>query len=139
MNQGGFNKLIYDQCAYEQQTHVSTEPFAYQVNMDKYENKKKCVHDKFWYKYDLVDIESELRNQTRQISKCSNMKYNTTCKINAPCLSTYSSSVPVVLPADCCPIVQNNIKKTTDTGIKLPTENLGETNTWLSWITSKII
>lgn len=124
MMQGGSNKLIYDNCAYAQWEYSSTIPIQYQLYMGKNENCNKCVYDKFWHPYDLVDIESELRNQTRPGSRCGMYKYNPNCKTSKSCISTYNSDVPVVLAPECCPIVFNNIPKRTHPGYTLPNPNI---------------
>lgn len=120
MNQGGSNKLIYDNCAYEQRLYTSTEPLMYALYEGKFENCGKCRYDKFWRPFDLVDVESELRNQTRPASKCGQFKYNPTCRLSPACISTYDPSVPVVYAPEVCPIVINNIPKMTTVGYSLP-------------------
>lgn len=123
MNQGSSNKLIYDNCAYAQWVYSSTQPLNYQLYMGKNENCGKCVYDKqFWYKgqKELVDIESELRNQTRPASRCGIFKYNPKCPKSDMCTSTYNKKTPVVIPGECCPIVYNNIRKVKDIGYVVP-------------------
>lgn len=76
-NSNGSNNLIYDDCYYTQWLHDSTSPFKYQMYEGKFENNKKCrSKDGFFHPYDLVDIESELKNQTRPASGCGAWKYN---------------------------------------------------------------
>ena len=36
------NKLIYDECEYNKRLQESTGPLAYQLDIEKYENKQKC-------------------------------------------------------------------------------------------------
>jgi hypothetical protein len=124
MNQGSSNRQIYDNCAYAQWVYASTEPITYQLYMGKNENCNKCRYDKFWHPYDLVDVESELRNQTRPASKCGCYKYNKNCKMSPSCISTFDKSVPVVFPPDVCPIVYNNIKMPKDVGYRVPNPNI---------------
>lgn len=124
MNQGGSNRLIYDNCSYAQWVYSSTQPLQYQLYMGKNENCGKCRHDKFWHPYDLVDVESELRNQTRPASKCGMYKYNPTCPMSSTCMSTMEPKAPVVLAPECCPIVFNNIPKRKDVGYVLPSTKI---------------
>lgn len=111
MNIGSSNRQIYDNCAYQQKLYTSTTPLIYDLYEGKFENCKKCKYDKFWRPFDLVDVESELRNQTRPQSKCGQFKYNPNCGATSSCLSTYDRSVPVVYAPEVCPIVFNNIPK----------------------------
>lgn len=119
MNIGSSNRLIYDNCSYQKQLYESTSPLSYALYQGKYENCDKCVHDKFWTPYKLVDIESELRNQTRPLSNCDQFKYSPNCKRSKSCISTFDRKIPVVLPPEVCPIVYNNIRKPTHKGYTL--------------------
>lgn len=74
--QGGSNRTIYDECKYKQWEHDTTDPFRYRMYEGNFENCGKCKFDNFYHPYDLVDIESELRNQTRPLSNCGSWKYN---------------------------------------------------------------
>ena len=120
MNTGSSNRTMYDKCAYQKRLHESTSPLAYQLYHGKFENCNKCVHDKFWTPYALVDVETELRNMTRPMSKCDQMKYNPACGKTDMCWSTFDESVPVVYAPEVCPIVHNNIEKVTDKGYTMP-------------------
>lgn len=120
MNQGGSNLQIYDECAYAQYLNVSTSPLQFSLDMTKYENCNKCRYDKFWHPYDLVDIESELRNQTRPVSRCGAMKYNPNCQQSNRCIATKDPSVPVVYPPEVCSILYNNIPRRSDPGFRIP-------------------
>lgn len=124
MNIGSSNKKIYDSCEYNKKLRDSTSPLEYQMYFGKYENCKKCKNDKFYVKYDLVDIESELRNQTRPLSNCDHLKYNPNCIKSKMCISTFDRSVPKILAPDVCPIIHNNIPKTTNNGINIVQENV---------------
>lgn len=123
MNIGSSNRLIYDTCAYQKQLYESTSPLAYNLYQGKFENCNKCLHDKFWTPYQLVDIESELRNQTRPVSSCDQFKYTPGCKRSGLCLSTFDRTVPIVLAPEVCPIIYNNIPKQTHPGFHLPNPN----------------
>lgn len=123
MNIGSSNRPIYDNCAYQQRLYESTSPLEYQLYQGKYENCNKCVHDRFWTPYELVDISTELRGQTRPLSHCNRFKYNPACKKSDMCLSTFDKTVPVVLAPEVCPIVQNNIRKATTPGYEMPSKD----------------
>lgn len=120
MNIGSFNRQKYDTCTYQKDLYESTSPLAYRLNMNANENCNKCRYDKFWMKYELVDVESELLNLTRPASKCDNFKYSPFCHKSGLCLSTFDRSVPVVPAPEVCPIVYNNIPKMTHPGYTLP-------------------
>lgn len=121
--QGSSNRLKYDNCSYEKELYESTSPLAYQLYGGKFENCNKCLYDKFYMRYDLVDIETELRNQTRPLSKCDQFKYSPKCRKSGLCLSTFDKTVPVVLAPEICPIVYNNIPKMTTPGYRVPDPN----------------
>lgn len=125
MNQGSSNRLIYDNCAYAQWVYSSTEPLNYALYMGRNENCKKCKYEnQFWHPYDLVDVESELRNQTRPASSCGVYKYNPQCKTSKTCMSTFDKKAPVVLAPECCPILEQNIPRRTDPGFRVPDTNI---------------
>ncbi len=123
MNIGSSNRLIYDNCSYQKQLYESTSPLAYQLYQGKHESCQKCLYDKFWTPYQLVDIETELRNQTRPLSHCDQFKYSPNCKRSGLCLSTFDKTVPVVFAPEVCPIIYNNIPKQTHPGFNLPDDN----------------
>lgn len=123
MNLGSSNRPIYDNCAYAKNLYESTSPLAYNLYFGKFENCNKCLYDKFWTRYQLVDIETELRNQTRPLSQCDQFKYSPNCQRSGLCLSTFDPSVPVVYAPEVCPIVYNNIPKVTHPGYIMPDPN----------------
>lgn len=88
-NSNGSNRSIYDDCYYAHQVHDETSPFIYQMYEGKYENCGKCRKDNFYHPYDLVDVESELRNETRPMSRCGGWKYNP--NYNIPACRTFKS------------------------------------------------
>jgi len=122
-NFGSSNRPIYDNCAYAKSLYESTSPLAYNLYQGKFENCNKCLYDKFWTPYQLVDIETELRNQTRPLSHCDQFKYSPDCRRSGLCLSTFDKTVPVVLAPEVCPIVYNNIPKATHPGYNLPNQD----------------
>lgn len=123
MNIGSSNRLLYDNCSYQKKLYESTSPLSYNLSQYKYENCNKCLYDKFWTPYQLVDIETELRNQTRPLSHCDQFKYSPNCKKSGLCLSTFDKNVPIVLAPEVCPIIYNNIPRYTSPGYTLPDPN----------------
>ena len=123
MNIGGSNRQLYDTCNYQKQLYESTAPLAYQLYFGAVENCNKCRVDRFYTRFMLVDVESELRNQTRPLSKCDQFKYNPNCKKSGLCMSTFDPSRPIVLAPEVCPIIYNNIPKQTHPGYHLPNPN----------------
>ena len=79
------NRLIYDTCAYKK----STSPLQYHLNPLKYENCNKCRIElglvsgpaTSQIKGNLIDLENELRGQTRLLSRCPNKSYQPGQKI----------------------------------------------------------
>lgn len=77
------NRLIYDTCAYKKQLDQSTSPLQYHLNPLKYENCNKCRIELgvsqgpsvSQIKGNLIDLENELRGQTRPLSQCDKRKY----------------------------------------------------------------
>ncbi len=120
--QGFSSRLPYDPCAYSKELTESTAPYSYQMYDGKFENCNKCVFDHYTRPFDgdVVDVESELRNQTRFSSKCPGKKYNPKCAKSSECTSTFDGSVPVVLAPEVCPIVFNNLVWENDNGIREP-------------------
>jgi hypothetical protein len=131
--QGASNKQIYDCCAYSQQLQQSTDPLQYQLYFGQAENCSKCIDKKAWYKFDtaIVDVESELHNLTRPLSKCDSYKYNPNCPPSRSCTSTFNPDIPRILSPSLCPIVYNNIAKPTNVGYTVPNTNICG-NTWTS-------
>ena len=81
-----YNRLRYDQCAYKSELDQSVGPLEYILNPMKYENCQKCRHEfglvggtnVSHIKGNLVDLENDLRGQTRSNSKCPAKKYSPT-------------------------------------------------------------
>ena len=116
------SRLPYDDCAYDKQISESNAPYQYQMYDGKFENCNKCVYDHYTRPFDgeIVDLESELRNQTRKASKCPTKQYDPKCKKSEECTSTFDDSNPVVLAPEVCPIVKNNLVWGNETGIRDP-------------------
>ena len=78
-----YNRLRYDQCAYKSELDQSVGPLEYILNPMKYENCQKCRHEfglvggtnVSHIKGNLVDLENDLRGQTRSNTKCPAKKY----------------------------------------------------------------
>lgn len=78
------NRLIYDTCAYSQKLGESVGPLKYMLNPMKYENSKKCRHEKGLLGShpaslpagNLVDLENDLKGITRKTSLCAANKYS---------------------------------------------------------------
>lgn len=77
----------YDSCAYKRRLHESTSPLLYKINPIAYESCTKCHMSYpgfigtmggmgFGIGPDRVDVDSDLRGQTRLLSNCPTHKYN---------------------------------------------------------------
>ena len=83
-----FSRLQYDKCSYKKNLGESMSIGHYQMYSGKYDNKNKCRIDfgvvggneVSLYKGNLVDLESDLRGQTRLNSHCPSMKYSPRCQ-----------------------------------------------------------
>ena len=80
------NRLIYDTCAYKKNLDQSVGPLSYVLNPIKYENCNKCRMELgvvggtavSHIKGNLVDLENDLRGQTRSASLCPERLYHPT-------------------------------------------------------------
>ena len=89
------NRLIYDTCAYKKTLDESVGPLSYLLNPIKYENCNKCRMELgivggsnvSHIRGNLVDLENDLRGQTRGASLCPAKKYQPNCstKIGDAC------------------------------------------------------
>ena len=81
------NRLMYDTCAYSKKMQESTSPLNYTLYPGKFENCSKCRielgttggNGVSLFSGNLVDLESDLRGQTRQNSLCPKYKYQPRC------------------------------------------------------------
>ena len=84
------NRLLYDKCAYEHRLYESTSPLAYNINPIAYESCSKCQMMYpgflgtmggfgFGVGPNEIDLESDLRNQTRVNTLCPSYKYMPKC------------------------------------------------------------
>lgn len=110
------NRLIYDECAYKKSLQQSTDPLEYALYTGKFENTAKCRielgsvggNGVSLFNGNLVDLESDLRGQTRKASLCPCTKYdpkctNPSCQKNRngiPCEGP-NCSVPLVNQPSC--------------------------------------
>lgn len=120
--QGASNRQIYDCCAYAQALQQSVDPLQYDLYFGAVENCNKCIDKKAWFRQDreIVDIESDLWNITRPLTRCDGYKYNPNCKTGPNCVSTFDPNAPRVLSPSLCPIVYNNIPVQTNPGYTVP-------------------
>jgi len=78
-----FNRSKYDTCSYKQNLQNNVSTLGYILSPMNYEHVDKCRHQLGFVggtgvshiKGNMVDLESELRGQTRYISKCGNNMY----------------------------------------------------------------
>tara|TARA_A100001015_G_C14502586_1_gene523538 strand:- start:174 stop:587 length:414 start_codon:yes stop_codon:yes gene_type:complete len=78
------NRLIYDSCAYQKELQQSTSPLDYALYTGKFENTAKCRvefgvvggNGVSQFSGNLVDLESDLRGQTRAMTLCPCKKYS---------------------------------------------------------------
>lgn len=119
-NIGAFNRSIYDVGQYQKDLYESTSPFAYLTTFSKYENCNKCRVDRFYNKFDsaIIDVDSELKNIFKPLSKLDQYQYGASCIKDGHCIGTNANRVPRVAAADLCPIVFNNIRRTTNPGFR---------------------
>lgn len=81
------NRLIYDTCAYKHDLVQSVGPLEYMLNPIKFENSSKCRMELgllggtavSHVKGNLVDLETDLRGQTRRTTKCPTKLYQNPC------------------------------------------------------------
>ena len=120
--QGASNRQIYDCCAYAQSLQQSVDPLQYDLYFGAVENCNKCIDKQAWFKQDrqIVDIESDLWNITRPLTRCDGYKYNPNCKTGPNCVSTFDPNAPRILSPSLCPIVYNNIPVQTNPGYTVP-------------------
>jgi hypothetical protein len=77
------NRLSYDPCATKKNIEQSTEPLSYIINPIKYENCNKCRMELgivggtavSHIRGNLVDLENDLRGQTRIYSICPEKQF----------------------------------------------------------------
>ena len=91
------NRQLYDKCAYAHRLWESTSPLAYQIAPFAYESCRKCFMGYPGFIGSMggtegsnpvgpreIDLESDLRNQTRIATLCPRHKYIPRCNGNCP-------------------------------------------------------
>ena len=84
------NRLRYDNCQYKETIAQSTGPLQYMLDTVKFDNCNKCRMELgivggtavSQISGNLVDLENDLRGQTRANSLCSSQKYQNPCASN---------------------------------------------------------
>ncbi len=79
-----FTRSAYDTCALDTKNKQSSGPGQYATDVAVIENKESCflgaspfMHNPFHsIPTNVIDIESDLRGQTRDLSKCATHKFN---------------------------------------------------------------
>ncbi len=79
-----FTRSLYDDCALQTKNQESTAPFNWATDVAVVESKESCflgaspfMHNPFKsIPVDSIDIESDLRGQTRNLSKCPTQQFN---------------------------------------------------------------
>ena len=135
-----WTRSAYDECAYRKELSQSTGVLDYLLDANKFYNCNQCRTELGVFggnnvslsKDNLVNIESDLKNITRQLSRCPERKYLPSCEIadcndGMICGSSYPEEEKDHLPA--CNIIQYQ-EKINHTGINLnypgcPIENTG--------------
>jgi len=82
-----WNKLKYDSCAYNKELNEQLNEFKYIMDDSKYVNCNKCRmvkgivggNDVSQISGNLVDLESDLRGQTRMSSLCPSHHWTSAC------------------------------------------------------------
>lgn len=82
-----FNRAIYDPCAYNKRLDESTSVLTYNLDPNRFYNCNQCRiefgvvggNEASLSSCNLVDVESDLRNQTRLYSLCPERKYLPNC------------------------------------------------------------
>jgi len=85
-----FNRAIYDPCEYNKRLDESTSVLSYNLDPNRYYNCSQCRigfgtvggNQVSLTACNMVDLESDLRNQTRLYSRCPEKKYLPKCKPN---------------------------------------------------------
>lgn len=84
-----FNRTIYDSCDYATRLHENQNVLHYTLDTNKFYQCNQCAtpfgllagNMVSQTTDNLVDLESDLRNQTRLYSRCPTRKYRPTCDV----------------------------------------------------------
>ena len=87
-----FNRLAYDKCAYKTQLQQSVDPLSYAIFQNKYEHVNKCRNELglvggaavSHIGGNLIDVENDLRGQTRSASDCPTKKFPANAAAKTP-------------------------------------------------------
>lgn len=79
-----FSRALYDDCSLKKKNQESVAPFEWATDSSVIESKQSCyfaaspfMHNPFnSVPSNIVDIESDLKGQTRQLSKCPETRFN---------------------------------------------------------------
>ena len=109
-----FNRLTYDTCAYSKTLQESTDPLGYNLYKGKYEYCISCPVGNFTNNLEFgvkIDVESDLKGQNREGTKCPSKKY----------MFNPQAGTPYTNPLACHNIyyiTPNNLPKITTNGLK---------------------
>ena len=87
-----FASSLYDDCELDKKNQESTGPFNWITDNTVIESNDSCylaaaspfMHNQFYsIPSNIVDAESELRGQTRHLSRCPDKKYNPNTQLDA--------------------------------------------------------
>lgn len=81
-----FTRNLYDKCALDKKDQESTSPFDYQTDKSVMESKETCFLGSSPFQHnpfksiptEHIDIENDLRGQTRKLSKCLKTRFDPT-------------------------------------------------------------
>ena len=103
-----FTRLDYDCCAYSKDLKESTSPLEYALYKGKFENCTNCPDNTNNLEFGKrAAMESEIKNITRNATKCPDKKYNPMAPFN-----NEKTTNPVA-----CDRIPSGLKKT-GTGLK---------------------
>ena len=128
------SRLLYDNCAYVQKNKQSEEVGNYMFYAGKYYHDNQCRmelgqvggNDVSIFKGNMVDLESDLRGITRDLSHCSENKYKPRCVYCSKCTTGG-------LPCGCVDCTKQNLAHLPNcqmvnlqryTGIETPSNNV---------------
>ena len=84
MSHFSFTRNLYDDCALQKKDQESTDPFKWVTDQSVTESKQSCYQGASPYMHNpfrsipssSIDIESDLRGQTLNLSRCPTHKFN---------------------------------------------------------------
>jgi hypothetical protein len=84
MSHFSFTRNKYDECALDKKYQETTGPFNYSTDVATIESKESCFQGSSPFQHnpfksipsEYIDYESDLRGQTRNLSKCIDHSYN---------------------------------------------------------------